>query len=100
MLWLAPPCFGHHPGDFSTPSSPWYDPHVAALGAMLHTVAAEHHQSVTEVVHNAGCPVDYNDRPDGVHYSDRGANTVMPALAPVILAAAAALTTSTRRRGS
>ena len=33
VLWVTPPCFGTHPGDDSTPQSPWYDPQrVTALG--------------------------------------------------------------------
>ena len=88
VLWLAPPCFGEHPGDNSTAQSPWYDPQrVAALGAMLHTVAAETHESESDVVHTAGCPVNYSTRPDGVHFSDAGADAMMTTLGPVIMRA-------------
>ena len=90
VLWLAPPCFGEHPGDNSTPQSPWYDPHrVAALGSMLRTVAVATHEAESDVVHTAGCPVNYSARPDGVHFSDAGADAMMTALGPVIVRAAA-----------
>jgi len=86
VLWLTPPCFGIHAGDNSTPQSPWYDPRrVAALGRMLHTVAADTHELVSDVVHTAGCPVDYGTRPDGVHYSDAGADAMMTTLGPAIV---------------
>jgi peptidoglycan/LPS O-acetylase OafA/YrhL len=91
VLWVTPPCFGEHAGDDSTAQSPWYDPaRVAALGQMLTTVAGETRQFVTNVVHTAGCPVNYTTRPDGVHYSDAGADAMMPTLAPAILHAATA----------
>ena len=91
VLWLAPPCFGYIKGDTgSTPSSPWYDPRrVSALAHMIHTVATETHQSVTDVIHTANCPVNYKTRPDGVHFSRRGGDAMMPKLGPVILRALA-----------
>jgi lysophospholipase L1-like esterase len=85
VLWLTPPCFGPHAGD-DNPKSPWYDPRrVAALGKMLHTVATDTHQSASDVVHTAGCPVDYKTRPDGVHFSPAGADAMMSTLGPVVL---------------
>jgi hypothetical protein len=84
VLWLTPPCFGPHPSD-DNPRSPWYDRRrVAALGKLLHTVAAATHESVSDVVQTAGCPVDYKNRPDGVHFSTAGANAMMSTLGPVI----------------
>jgi hypothetical protein len=91
VLWVTPPCFGYIKGDTgATPKSPWFDKRrVAALGTMLHTVATKTHTSVTDVVHTANCPVNYETRPDGVHFSKAGANAAMPKLGPVILKALA-----------
>jgi hypothetical protein len=87
VLWLTPPCFAYIKGNTgSTPSSPWYDRRrVAALAKMFHTVATTTHQSVTDVIHTANCPVDFKTRPDGVHFSRAGADAMMPKLGPVIL---------------
>jgi lysophospholipase L1-like esterase len=91
VLWVTPPCFAYIKGDTgSTPTSPWYDRRrVAALGTMLHTVASTTHQSVTDVIHTAGCPVNFTTRPDGVHFSRAGADAMMTKLGPVILRALA-----------
>ena len=86
VLWLAPPCFAFIKGDTgSSPSSPWYDRRrIAALGNVLHTVATNTHQSVTDVIHAANCPVNFKTRPDGVHFSRAGADAMMPKLGPAI----------------
>ena len=49
-----------------------------------HAVATRDGVTVSDVAHNAGCPVDFGIRPDGVHYSDSGADTTVALLAPVI----------------
>jgi len=36
------------------------------------------------VVHTFGCPVDLTTRPDGVHFSDPGADAMTAHLAPVM----------------
>jgi hypothetical protein len=86
VLWLTPPCFAYIKGDTgSSPTSPWYDKRrVTALRNVIHTVAANTHQSVTDVIHAANCPVDFKTRPDGVHFSRSGGNAMMPKLGPVI----------------
>ena len=83
-LWLDPPCFTAVPGR-GDPSAPWYDPaRVDAVSAVFGRVAQAEHVAVTGVVHAAGCPVDLSTRPDGVHYSDPGADRVAARLAPIL----------------
>jgi hypothetical protein len=40
--------------------------------------------TVSDIVHNTGCPVSYASRPDGTHYSDPGADAVAALLGPEI----------------
>jgi hypothetical protein len=87
VLWLEPPCYAAAtPG--SSASSPWYEPsRPAAIGAIEHAVAARDGDGFSDVVHRTGCPVDLQQRPDGVHYSDPGADAVAPLVGTAILAA-------------
>jgi len=39
---------------------------------------------ISDVAHNGGCPVDFDSRPDGVHYSDEGADETTAQLAPLL----------------
>jgi hypothetical protein len=84
LLWLAPPCFGPAPGA-GDPGAPWYDSRrVDVIGAIDRAVARHNGMSVSSVVHDLGCPVDYADRPDGVHYGDAGADAAAARLGPQI----------------
>jgi hypothetical protein len=92
VVWLAPPCFSSQPITGFTGSSggDWNDPHrIEVQRALLHDVARRNGMTVTDIVHDAGCPVDYAHRPDGVHFSPTGADTLAARLAPVIERAAA-----------
>jgi hypothetical protein len=53
-----------------------------------HAVGATNGMDVSDVIHNPGCPVNRAERPDGVHYTDSGADATMTFLGPVIKAAA------------
>jgi hypothetical protein len=87
VLWLTPPCFAPAPGTADA-HAPWYDPaRVTAVGAIERRVAASGVMAVSNVVHDTGCPVDFATRPDGVHYSDAGADAVMAGLGPVVAGA-------------
>jgi SGNH domain (fused to AT3 domains) len=84
VLWLAPPCFAPHPGASDT-GAVWYDPaRVDALRSVARSVAPQTGITVSDVVHDTGCPVDFAARPDGVHYSDPGADAVAARLGPEI----------------
>ena len=89
VLWVASPCFGPAPG--TTVGGPWYDPRrVAAINAVLRSVASKRPgMVVTDVERSAGCPVNFRERPDDVHYSDAGATAAAKRLAPVITRVAA-----------
>jgi lysophospholipase L1-like esterase len=84
VLWLASPCFAELPG---TPGADavWFDPaRVGALRSIDRSVAAANGMTVSDVVHDEGCPVDFSARPDGTHYSDAGADAVAARLGPEI----------------
>jgi peptidoglycan/LPS O-acetylase OafA/YrhL len=87
VLWLEPPCFADtSPTDTSPP--PWYSPsRVAVVGSIEQQVSAHDGEWVTDVVHQSGCPVNLTMRPDGVHYSDPGADRAAPAVGAAILRA-------------
>ncbi|HEY1738491.1 MAG TPA: acyltransferase family protein [Acidimicrobiia bacterium] len=85
VLWLEPPCFADtSPTDTSPP--PWYSPsRVAVVGSIEQEVSARDGEFATDAVHQSGCPVNLTMRPDGVHYSDPGADRVAPAVGDAIL---------------
>jgi len=84
VLWLTPPCFAANNGSLD-PNAVWYDSaRVDALTRIEHAVAAENGMGITDLVHDAGCPVDFGTRPDGVHYSDSGADLTTAQLIPLI----------------
>lgn len=84
LLWLTPPCFAAK-ADAVDANAPWYDPRrVDVLRRIDHEVGAHNGMTVSDAVHNAGCPVDRNIRPDGVHYSDSGADATLQFLGPLI----------------
>ena len=87
VLWLEPPCFADTSPTDTTPP-PWYSPsRVAVVGGIEQEVAARDGEYATNVVHQSGCPVSLTMRPDGVHYSDPGADAVAPAVGRAILRA-------------
>jgi lysophospholipase L1-like esterase len=87
VVWLTPPCFAAARGA-SDANAPWYDrARVEAARTLEHAVAKHNDMTITDVVHDAGCPVDRATRPDGVHYSDAGADAVSARLGAVITAA-------------
>ena len=49
-----------------------------------HQVAARNGITISDAIHNAGCPVNFGIRPDGVHYSDSGADATLAFLGPII----------------
>ena len=84
VLWLAPPCYEAHPGA-SDRGAVWYDPaRVEALGTVVRGLAPTLGFTVSDVVHDEGCPVDLGARPDGTHYTDAGADAVAALLGPEI----------------
>ncbi len=84
VLWITPPCFAANKGSLA-PDAVWYDPQrVDVLTKIEHEVAAGNGMGVTDIAHNAGCPVDFGTRPDGVHYSDAGADATTAMLAPLL----------------
>jgi len=84
VLWLTPPCFAANGGSLD-PHAVWYDPaRVDVLTRIEHAVASRNGMAITDIVHNAGCPVDFGTRPDGVHYSDSGADLTTAQLIPLI----------------
>ena len=54
------------------------------LGAIDREVARDNGMTVSPVAHDLGCPVDFEARPDGVHYDDAGADAVAARLGPQI----------------
>ena len=86
VLWLSPPCFAANDGSLDA-NAVWYDPaRVEVLRNIDHQVAAREHIKVSDAIHDAGCPVNFDIRPDGVHFSDSGADTTMATLGPLITA--------------
>ncbi len=86
VLWLTSPCFAANDGSLDA-NAVWYDPaRVEVLRKIVHEVAASTKVTVSDAVHDPGCPVDFHIRPDGVHFSDSGANTTMTVLGPIITA--------------
>ena len=84
VLWLAPPCFAPKPGAPDA-SAVWYDPErIETLRSLVRGLAPQTGFTVSDVAHDAGCPVDLSIRPDGTHYSDAGADAVMKRLGPEI----------------
>jgi peptidoglycan/LPS O-acetylase OafA/YrhL len=84
VLWLTPPCFGANSGSLD-PDAVWYDPQrVEVLARIEHEVAAENGMAITDIAHDGGCPVDFGTRPDGVHYSDSGADETTDRLVPLL----------------
>jgi len=84
VLWLTPPCFAANSGSLD-PNAVWYDPErVDVLARVEHEVAAANGMGISDVAHNGGCPVDFDSRPDGVHYSDEGADETTAQLAPLL----------------
>ena len=84
VLWLTPPCFAANSGSLD-PNAVWYDPErVDVLARVEHEVAAANGMGISDVAHNGGCPVDFDSRPDGVHYSDAGADETTAQLAPLL----------------
>ncbi len=88
IVWLTPPCFRARPGSWDAKRE-WYDPaRVDTLRVLAERVAARNHMQVSRVLTGLECPtVDLAGRPDGVHYSDPGADRAATALAPDLLAA-------------
>ena len=71
------------------PNAVWYDPaRVEVLRKIDHQVAARNGMVISDVVHDAGCPVNRQMRPDGVHFTDAGADATLAYLGPIILQAA------------
>ena len=84
MLWLTPPCFAANGGSLD-PHAVWYDPaRVDVLTRIEHEVAAHNGMAISDIADNSGCPVDFGTRPDGVHYSDSGADVATAKLLPLI----------------
>ncbi len=84
VLWLEPPCFASAP-DANDSNAAWFSPRrPAAIGAIERDAAARDGFLVSDVVQRAGCPVDLAARPDGVHYSDAGADAIAPAVGRAI----------------
>jgi len=84
VLWLETPCYEAVNGS-GNPDAPWYNPQrVDAVNAIYAMAARAEHTQITSVVHAFGCPVDLATRPDGVHFSDPGADAMTARLAPVI----------------
>jgi hypothetical protein len=82
VVWLAPPCFQAPPGSPDAAAG-WYAPaRVDAIRDVYRTAAAPLSVHVNDIAHRAGCPVDLQTRPDGVHYSDPGADVVAAQLGP------------------
>jgi peptidoglycan/LPS O-acetylase OafA/YrhL len=89
VLWLTPPCFAANDATTQDPNAVWYDPaRVDVLRTIDHNAAAGTGVTVSDVVHARGCPVDPETRPDGVHYTDTGADLQLQTLAPVIVKSA------------
>jgi peptidoglycan/LPS O-acetylase OafA/YrhL len=84
LLWVTPPCFAANEGSLD-PDAVWYDSQrVEVLTQIEHAVAADNGMAITDIAHDNGCPVDFRTRPDGVHYSDAGADAITAELLPLI----------------
>jgi lysophospholipase L1-like esterase len=81
VLWLAPPCFAASAGEPDA-GREWYDPErVETIAEVMARVAARTPgTTLSRVLAETGCPVDLDRRPDGVHYSDPGADAAAAAL--------------------
>ena len=89
LLWLTPPCFAANTAAGMDPNAVWYDPaRVEVLRKIDHQVAARNGMVISDAVHDAGCPVNRQMRPDGVHYTDAGADATLAFLGPIIQQAA------------
>ena len=89
LLWLTAPCFGANITAGVDPSGVWWDPaRVESLRKVDHEVGAEIGLNVSDAIHDPGCPVNRDERPDGVHYTDSGADATLQFLGPVIEQAA------------
>jgi peptidoglycan/LPS O-acetylase OafA/YrhL/lysophospholipase L1-like esterase len=83
VVWLAPPCFAASPGS-GDQDEPWFDPaRIDVLTNIYRSVAGGKGIRLTDVTRKSGCPVDLSVRPDGVHYSDAGADRVAGELGPL-----------------
>jgi peptidoglycan/LPS O-acetylase OafA/YrhL len=81
LLWLTPPCFAPPPG--SNRGGDGFDPaRVAILGHLADDVAARNGMTVSHELTRTGCPVDFDARPDGVHYGDPAADAATALIAP------------------
>jgi len=84
VLWLTPPCFAANGGSLD-PNAVWYDPaRVEVLTHIEHQVASRNGMAISDIAHDTGCPVDFGIRPDGVHYSDSGADITTAKLAGLL----------------
>jgi len=84
VLWLTPPCFAANGGSLD-PNAVWYDPaRVEVLTHIEHQVASRNGMAISDIAHDSGCPVDFGIRPDGVHYSDSGADITTTKLAGLL----------------
>ncbi len=84
MVWLTPPCFAANSGSLD-PDAVWYDPErVAVLTRIEHEVATDNGMGISDIADDGGCPVDFDTRPDGVHYSDAGADATTAQLLPLL----------------
>ena len=84
VLWLTPPCFAANGGSLD-PNAVWYDPaRVEVLTHIEHQVASHNGMAISDIAHDSGCPVDFGIRPDGVHYSDSGADITTAKLAGLL----------------
>ncbi len=83
VLWLAPPCFTALSGDPDA-GREWYDEdRVEAQRVAAQRVASRTGMTVSATLARRECPnVDLDARPDGVHFSDPGADAAAAALAP------------------
>jgi peptidoglycan/LPS O-acetylase OafA/YrhL/lysophospholipase L1-like esterase len=83
VVWLAPPCFAASPGS-GDQDEPWFDPaRIDVLTNIYRSVAGGKGIRLTDITRKSGCPVDLSVRPDGVHYSDAGADRVAGELGPL-----------------
>ncbi len=81
MLWLTPPCFEELRGNHR--DREWFDPErIEVLGRLADAVAATNGMTVSHELTRTGCPVDFDARPDGVHYDDPGADVATAFIVP------------------
>ncbi len=85
VLWIAPPCFTDT-SSVNDAKAPWYShDRIVAVGNVEKAVASSSvRTSVTDLVQQRDCPVNLRLRPDGVHYSDPGADAEAAALSATI----------------